>query len=608
MTVTANLGFPRMGADRELKWALEAAWRSGSYDELRTVSAQLRARHWALQADRGIARIPVGDASHYDQVLDAALAVGAVPERFGGQPFDPESGDDADLARYFVMARGGDLDGADRAPLEMTKWFDTNYHYLVPELTADQRFEARPARLLAHLAEALEQEVPARVVLIGPVTFLTLSKRTDGEDTLELIDELTAAYVDLVRMLTEAGATAFQFDEPALVTDTAPSALAAYPAVYAALREAAGDAEITLATYFGALGPNTELATSLPVDVLHVDLVRGVDQLDAVLEARPDGLALSLGLVDGRNLWRSDLDPLVTKAKAVVDRIGTEAVHLAPSCSLLHLPVDLSTETELDPELRSWMAFANERLDEIRVLAAAVDGREAEVANELTANRTAAAARQASTRVHRPEVEARVAAITPEMARRSSPYAVRRKVQAEALQLPRFPTTTIGSFPQTREIRELRRQFRSGEIDADAYRAGLQTETEACVREQERLGLDVLVHGEFERTDMVEYFGAQLDGFVTTANGWVQSYGSRCVKPPVLYGDIVRPAPMTVEWTAFAAGLTDKPMKGMLTGPVTILEWSFVRDDQPWSTTAKQLALALRDEVTDLVAAGIPIV
>ena len=608
MTITANLGFPRIGADRELKWAMEAAWRTGRYADLRTVAAQLRSRHWALQSDRGIARVPVGDASLYDHVLDATLAVGAVPARFGGQPFDPESGDDADLARYYVMARGGDLDGADQAPLEMTKWFDTNYHYLVPELEADQRFEARPARLLAHLHEALAQGIPARVVLVGPVTFLTLSKRTDGGDPLELIDELTAAYGDLVRALTAAGATAFQFDEPALVTDTAPSALAAYPAVYAALRAAAGDAEVTLATYFGALGPNTELATSLPVDVLHVDLVRGTDQLEAVLEARPDGLDLSLGLVDGRNLWRSDLDPLVATAQSVVERIGSDAVHLAPSCSLLHLPVDLSVETDLDAELRSWMAFATERLDEVRVLAATVDGRASEVADELADNRAAAAARHASTRVHRPEVAARLASVTPEMARRSSPYGVRRQVQAEALHLPKFPTTTIGSFPQTREIRDLRRRFRSGEIDADAYRTGLQAETEACVRAQERLGLDVLVHGEFERTDMVEYFGAQLDGFVTTANGWVQSYGSRCVKPPVLYGDIVRPAPMTVEWTTFAAGLTDKPMKGMLTGPVTILEWSFVRDDQPWSTTAKQLALALRDEVTDLVAAGIPIV
>ena len=607
MTTAANLGFPRMGAGRELKWALETAWRNGSYDDLRATAADLRARHWQLQADRGIERIPVGDFSYYDQVLDASLAVGAVPARFGGAPFDPDASDEG-LERYFVMARGGPLDGEDRAPLEMTKWFDTNYHQLVPELDPDQTFEARPARLLGQLGEALGRSLPARVVLIGPLTFLSRAKRTDGGDPFELIERLTPAYVALVGALRDAGATAFQFDEPLLVTDVPAAVLASYPSTYAALREAAGDAEVTLATYFGPLGPSVDVATALPVDVLHLDLVRGAGQLDAVLAARPDGLALSLGVVDGRNLWRADLEAVIPQVQAVVERIGDDAVHLAPACSLLHLPVDLAQEDDLDPEIRSWLSFATERLDEVHTIHEVVDGRGDGVAAALAANRNAARSRRASTRVHRPEVAERIAAITPDMAGRTSPYPARQAAQAEVLNLPVLPTTTIGSFPQTREIRDLRRRFRGGEIDTGAYESGLREATEACIREQEALGLDVLVHGELERTDMVEYFGDQLDGFTTTANGWVQSYGSRCVKPPVLYGDIVRPAPMTVDWTAFAAGLTDRPMKGMLTGPVTILQWSFVRDDQPWATTARQLALALRDEVADLVAAGIPII
>jgi 5-methyltetrahydropteroyltriglutamate--homocysteine methyltransferase len=347
MTTTANLGFPRMGVARELKWAVEAAWRSGSYDELCTTAADLRARHWRVQAERDIQRIPVGDFSYYDQMLDATLAVGAVPTRFGGSPFDPDGSDDG-LARYFVMARGGPLDGDDRAPLEMTKWFDTNYHQLVPELDPDQTFEARPARLLAHLAEALALDIPARIVLVGPLTFLSRSKRTDSGDPFELIDQLLPAYVTLVEKLRAAGAAALQFDEPLLVTDVPEAASAAYPAVYGALRNAAGTAEVTLATYFGSLGSSTALAASLPVDVLHLDLVRGAGQLEAVLAARPAGLSLSLGVVDGRNLWRSDLEAvseLVQRATAV---IGSEAVHLAPSCSLLHLPVDLSQEGALD--------------------------------------------------------------------------------------------------------------------------------------------------------------------------------------------------------------------------------------------------------------------
>lgn len=608
MSVTANLGFPRIGAARELKWALEHAWRDGRYDELRATAAALRERHWLLQHDRGIDRVPVGDFSLYDHVLDTALAVGVVPERFGGAPFDPESGNDADLQRYFVMARGGSLDGADRAPLELTKWLDTNYHYLVPELAPEQHFTPRPQRILDHLREARALGVAARPVLLGPVSFLRLAKRTDGGDPLALLDRLLPAYTDLVQHVRAGGISYLQFDEPLLVTDLDAPATDAYRQAYAALHDAAEGAEIMVATYFGSLGDNTELATSLPVDVLHLDLVRGREQLESVMAARPDSLALSLGLVDGRNIWRSDMDALIPIVERAVDQLGTDAVQLAPSCSLLHLPVDLTAETALDADLLSWLAFATERLDEIRILGCVADGDAASVEAELDANLEAAAARRASPRVHDRAVAGRLAAVADEMAHRNSPYGERRSVQAEALKLPLLPTTTIGSFPQTPAIREERKKFRQGVIDEHAYSAALREEVTACVRRQEDLGLDVLVHGEFERTDMVEYFGEHLDGYFTTANGWVQSFGSRCVKPPAIYGDIVRPRPVTVEWSTFAAGLTDRPVKGMLTGPVTMLQWSFVRDDQPRSTTCRQLALAVRDEIDDLVSAGLQLI
>ena len=451
MITTANLGFPRMGVAREFKWALERAWRDDRYDGLLTTAATLRARHWTLQRDRDIERVPVGDFSLYDHVLDAALAVGVVPERFGARPFDPASGNDEDLRRYFVMARGGDLDGVDQAPLELTKWLDTNYHYLVPELAPNQMFTARPERLLAHLREALALGVSARPVLLGPLSLLGLAKRTDGGDPIALLDRLLPSDAHLVERLRAAGAAYFQFDEPLLVTDLDQRAIDAYRRAYASLRDAAGDAEITLVTYFGPLGDNTELATSLPVDVLHLHLVRGRGQLDAVIAARSDTLALSLGLVDGRNLGRSDLEALVPVVADVIDRLGVDAVQLAPLCSLLHLSVDLSAEAALDAEIVAWLAFATERLDEIRVLGRVADGDEASVAAELEANRLAAAARRRSPRVHRRDVAERLASITPAMGYRSSPYSKRRPLEAEALGLPALPTTTIGSFPQTRQ-------------------------------------------------------------------------------------------------------------------------------------------------------------
>lgn len=603
MIAAANLGFPRIGRDRELKWALERHWR-GDLDAsgLNDVARGLRAANWSLQASRGIDVIPCGDFSYYDQVLDTAVTLGAVPERFG-DPFDVSDGAPDALARYFVMARGGDGVPA----LELTKWFDTNYHYLVPELSPLQRFAYTSPTTRVQLREAAALGIAARPVVLGPLTFLRLAKRIDGGATIELLDAVLPAYGAWLADLAAAGATAIQLDEPALVLDLTPAEVAGFHRAYARLRAAVPTVELTVASYFGALGPNLGLAVALPIDRLHVDLVRAPDQLAEVVAAAPVALKLSLGAVDGRNIWRSDLAVIAERLRMAVEALGAERVQVAPSCSLLHLPVDVNSEQGDDDELRTWLAFAVQRLDELDVLKLALNG-DADANGELAAATALIEARATSPRVRRDAVRQRLAAVTADDARRDTPYAERAAVQRAGLGLPTLPTTTIGSFPQTAEVRRLRAALRKGELSAADYEAGLQAETEACIRRQEQLGLDVLVHGEFERTDMVEYFGERLDGFGTTTHGWVQSYGSRCVKPPLLYGDVVRTAPMTVAWSAFAAGLTDKPMKGMLTGPVTILQWSFVRDDQPESETARQVALALRDEVIDLEAAGLPVI
>ncbi|MGC4154801.1 MAG: 5-methyltetrahydropteroyltriglutamate--homocysteine S-methyltransferase [Propionicimonas sp.] len=603
MTIAANLGFPRMGSDRQLKWALEKHWR-GDLDaaDLAAIAATLRRDHWLLQRDHGIDRIPVGDFSLYDQVLDTAVTLGAVPERFGG-PFDLAGWSPDALARYFTMARG-----AQGVPaLELTKWFDTNYHYLVPELASAQQFDYTSRATAAMLAEAHDLGIPARAVLLGPITFLRLAKRTDGGPAIDLLDAVLPAYAAWLADLVASGAQHIQIDEPALVLDLNAAEIDGYRRSFPRLREAAGTAELTLATYFGELGPNLELALGLPVDVVHVDLVRAPKQLASVYEALPDGRALSLGVVDGRNIWRADLTAIVERLAPVVDILGSDRVQITPSCSLLHVPFDAQREVASDTELASWLSFAVQRLDEVRLISQALDGDPA-AAGGLAASDAAQASRRSSARVHSPQVRARLGQITPRWAQRRSPYPERAARQHARLGLPPLPTTTIGSFPQTAQIRRLRAAYRRGELDAAGYRIGLETETLACIRAQERLGLDVLVHGESERNDMVEFFGEKLDGFATTGHGWVQSYGSRCVKPPVLFGDVSRPEPMTLDCSTYAAGLTDRPMKGMLTGPVTILQWSFIRDDQPRAVTARQVALALRDEVADLEAAGLPIV
>lgn len=597
MISVTHLGFPRIGARRELKQALESFWKGETAaTTLHDTARTLRARHWKLARDAGADVVPCNDFSLYDHVLDTAVLFDAVPTPYR------ETLDADPLTGYFALARGLQDARRDLRALEMTKWFDTNYHYLVPQFERDQRFVLRGDKPLAELAEAQALGLQARPVLLGPVSLLKLGKRSDGGDPRELLDALLPAYAELLARLKAAGAQWVQLDEPCLVLDLDDADRRAYRRAYDAL--AAADApERLLASYFGGLGDNAELAAALPVQALHLDLVRAPGQLEALLPKLPEDRALSLGVVDGRNIWRADLDAALSLAR----RAGARARWLAPSCSLLHVPIDLELERKLPPPLRQWMAYAKQKLEELRLLAdtLADDDR---ATDALAAAASARAARLASPLLRDTQVRAKLAAVVPAMARRDSPYAQRAQVQAQRLQLPDFPTTTIGSFPQTAQVRQARAEHKAGRLDDAGYRSFLERETERCLREQEALGLDVLVHGEFERNDMVEYFGEQLDGFAFTAHGWVQSYGSRCVKPPVLFGDVSRPRPMTVDWARYAQSLTPRPVKGMLTGPVTILQWSFVRDDQPRADTCRQIALALREEVLDLEAAGIAVI
>jgi 5-methyltetrahydropteroyltriglutamate--homocysteine methyltransferase len=601
MAILSNLGFPRIGAKRELKHALEAFWRGDSTSQqLLDSAAQLRCRHWLLQRDAGADVVPCNDFSLYDQVLDTAFLFDAIPERYRALA-------DADpLAGYFALARGTQSDGHDLHALEMTKWFDTNYHYLVPELKKGQTFRLRGDKPVAEFLEAKALGLNARPVLLGPVSFLLLSKTVDGSDRLALLGQLLPAYIRLLRQLDAAGAEWVQIDEPCLVLDQDADDHAAYLKAYTALADVDGP-KLMLTTYFGELGANLALVNKLPVAGVHVDLVRAPGQLDAVLDSLPVSRVLSLGLVDGRNIWRADLDHALALARRAKERIGDARLHIAPSCSLLHVPFDASVEITLPNDLHGWLAFAREKIGELRTLVDALaDQPSAHTA--LKQARESLASRRRSDKVHRPDVAARIASLDAGASRRSSSCDERRRLQQAKLGLPLYPTTTIGSFPQTHEVRDARARNKSGKFSDADYDAFIAAETEKCVRFQEEIGIDVLVHGEFERNDMVEYFGEQLDGFAFTKLGWVQSYGSRCVKPPIIFGDVHRPHAMTVKWSRYAQSLTSRPMKGMLTGPVTVLQWSFVRDDQPRAATCRQIALALRDEVLDLENAGIGVI
>ncbi|MBS7812090.1 5-methyltetrahydropteroyltriglutamate--homocysteine S-methyltransferase [Roseococcus pinisoli] len=619
MSVTvATLGFPRIGPRRELKTALEAYWSGNAKVEaLLDVAAGLRAQTWKRQHDLGADIIPSNDFSLYDHVLDTTAMVGAVPAIYGWKS------DQVGIETYFAMARGSRAGAAEEsscgcghdhgpaakgAPAaEMTKWFDTNYHYLVPEFTAEQNFRLASTKALDQYLEAKALGIETRPVLLGPVTYLLIGKAKGGDfDPLTLLPRLLPVYVEVLQSLARAGARWVQIDEPSLVTDLSDAARAAFGEAYDKLSRAAIGLRVMLTTYFGALDDNLDTALSLPVHGLHVDLVRAPEQLAPVLAgARPD-LVLSLGVIDGRNVWKADLNAILDRVEPVL-AAGREVI-LAPSCSLLHTPIDLDRETAMEPEVKDWLAFAVQKIAELATLAKALNGGRAGVKAVLDAATASVASRRTSPRINDPAVQARAAKQDPALARRSSAFDVRRGVQREKLKLPSYPTTTIGSFPQTSEIRKARADHDRGILDNAAYETFLREQTALTVRWQEDVGLDVLVHGEFERNDMVQYFGERLSGFVFTKYAWVQSYGSRCVRPPIIYGDVARPEPMTVEWWRYAQSLTKRPMKGMLTGPVTILNWSFVRDDQPRATTCRQIAFAIRDEVVDLEKAGAAII
>ncbi len=610
MALVHNLGFPRIGAERELKFAQEGFWKGEiAADQLLATAKMIREINWQQQAE--LDWVPVGDFSLYDQVLDMSFTLGHLPERV-------QALEGCELDNYFRLARGrsaGDTGCNCVAAGEMTKWFDTNYHYIVPEVTVATEFTLNPERILSQLAEAQIHLglAKAKPVIIGPVTYLWLSKAKDRSDPLALLDKLLPVYSALLEQLADAGVEWVQIDEPALVTELDARWKRAFEHAYHILK--ANRPQVLIATYFGTLQDNLQLACNLPVAGLHIDAVRGREEVTQVVDWLPGHKVLSIGVVDGRNIWKTDLNRVLDWLEPVSARLG-DRLWLAPSCSLLHVPVDLESEAAdpvdkpamLDAELISWLAFAKQKLEEVRILGRAInEGRDA-VAEQLAENQAAITNRRLSERVHNREVKANVGGITSGFGQRQSAYALRAAKQDKILNLPLYPTTTIGSFPQTAEIRKARLAYKMQELSEADYQAQMKAEIERAVLEQEKLGLDLLVHGEAERNDMVEYFGEQLEGYAFSRFGWVQSYGSRCVKPPILFGDISRPQPMTVAWTQFAQSLTDKPVKGMLTGPVTMLNWSFVRDDQPRKESCMQLALAIRQEVQDLEAAGVNVI
>ncbi|MET0658233.1 MAG: 5-methyltetrahydropteroyltriglutamate--homocysteine S-methyltransferase, partial [Steroidobacteraceae bacterium] len=593
-----NLGFPRVGVKRELKFAEENYWKGASTrEELLATAKSLRLRHWRLQSDAGLDGIPCNDFSLYDQMLDMSCLLGCVPQRFGWQ------GDTVDLYTCFAMARGSKT----AAAMEMTKWFDTNYHYIVPEFEAGQRFRVGSTKLFDELAEARVAGIEPTPVLIGPVTYLLLGKAKYPDfDLAAIAQRLLPVYGQILQTLASLSVKEVQIDEPCLVTDLTREARQLYPLAYQALAKAAPAVALNLTTYFGDLDDNRTLTFSLPVSSVYVDLARAPEQLEECINAAlATNKRLSLGVVDGRNVWRNDLGRSLAAVERAAAVLGEDRVAVGPSCSLLHSPCDLNEEHAMNAEIRGWLAFATQKLGEISALKRGVTSGRSAIAAELKASNDVQAARGNSPLIHDSRVTKRLSTVTPAMLNRAHPFAERRRVQTAEFKLPLFPTTTIGSFPQTAEIRSARAAHKAGKLDAASYEAAMRQEIERMVRFQERIDLDVLVHGEPERNDMVEYFGEQLEGYVFSENGWVQSYGSRCVKPPIIYGDVSRAQPMTVKWSQYAQSLTPRIMKGMLTGPVTILQWSFVRDDQPRSETCRQIALAIRDEVMDLEAAGI---
>ncbi|WP_057937185.1 5-methyltetrahydropteroyltriglutamate--homocysteine S-methyltransferase [Algoriphagus resistens] len=610
---THNLGYPRIGSRRELKKACEQYWAGKiALSELLTEGEKIRQANWNLQREAGIDLIPSNDFSFYDQVLDMSLMVGAIPERYH-EVILQKGGNELDL--YFAMARGYQQNGLDITAMEMTKWFDTNYHYIVPEFTKNQQFKLFSTKVIKEFSEAKQLGVLTKPVLIGPVSYLLLGKeKEEGFERIDLLKNLLPVYLELVKKLDALHVEYVQFDEPFLAMDLTEKEKKGFTYAYEEIKKAYPSLKIILANYFDCFGENLETALSLPVHTLHLDLVRCPSQLDDILDSGKlkANVKLSLGIIDGRNIWKNDFQQSLSLINKAVDCIGVERIWIAPSCSLVHSPCDLDLEenTESLPvEVKQWLAFAKQKIAEVVTLKKLVENNEdLEVLEAFSQNVVAGASRKSSTLIHNEQVKNRVNAIKTGDDQRKSGFSIRQSRQKESLSLPLFPTTTIGSFPQTTEVRSWRARFKKGDLAREAYEKLLEEETRDSIIWQEKIGMDVLVHGEFERNDMVEYFGEQLAGFAFTKFGWVQSYGSRCVKPPIIYGDVYRPEPMTVRWSAFAQSLTDKPVKGMLTGPVTILQWSFVRNDQPRSQTCTQIALAIRDEVVDLEKAGIGVI
>jgi 5-methyltetrahydropteroyltriglutamate--homocysteine methyltransferase len=607
----ATLGVPRIGPRRELKFALESFW-AGKSDEksLLEVAAGLRAANWARQKSLGVSVIPSNDFSLYDHVLDTSVMLGAIPAVYGWK-----KGSRASLSTYFAMARGSqsEADGCAHGhshdhgvpAQEMTKWFDTNYHYLAPELVKGQTFELATFKPVDDYREAKALGYETRPVLLGPVTYLKLAKSKDASfNALSLLDGVLPIYIEVLRRLAANGADWVQMDEPCLVLDLDDETQRALQSAYASFAHAVPSLKIMLTTYFGGLGDNLDVALKLPVGGLHLDLVRAPEQLAVVSTKAPLGLVLSLGAIDGRNIWRANLPPLLDRLEPVVAKRGADHVQIAPSCSLLHVPIDVELEKDLDPELKNWLSFSVQKMGELAIIGKALASGRESVIQAIGDSEIAAGQRKNSTKAHNPVIASKLAAVTTDMTHRKSAFNVRSAEQRRRFNLPPFPTTTIGSFPQTSDVRKARAAHAKGALTDAQYEQFLREETERAVRWQEEIDLDVLVHGEFERNDMVQYFGEQLSGFAFTQHGWVQSYGSRYVRPPILFGDVSRPNPMTVGWWKYSQSLTKKPMKAMLTGPVTILNWSFVRDDIPRSQACKQIALAIRDEVLDLEKAG----
>jgi 5-methyltetrahydropteroyltriglutamate--homocysteine methyltransferase len=592
-----NLGFPRVGSMRELKFAQEGYWSGKSTkEELLKLASEIRKINWDHQ--KSLDLVAVGDFSLYDQVLDMSFTLGNIPQRARNY-----SGDVLD--NYFRVARGRSVDPKQAiSAAEMTKWFDTNYHYMVPEFEVSTTFKLDASRIIDQITEAKNLGLKPKPVIIGPVTYLAIGKEKDNSNKLDLLPKLLDTYFELLELLVAQNIEWVQIDEPILVTELSDELKKAFEISYAKLNNP--KLKILLATYFGSLQDNLETISKLPIAGLHIDAVNGGAEVDAVI-SKMSGKVISLGVVNGRNIWKSDLNAILDWVEPIANKLG-DNLWIAPSCSLLHVPVDLSSEKKLDSEISSWLAFAIEKIKEIEVITTAINSGRAKVENELAQNKQSLNSRKNSTRVHNPSVQAELAKVDASWGMRKGTYLERQVKQLPVLNLPKFPTTTIGSFPQTGDIRSARSKFKSGEITENAYQDAMRKEIIHSIKEQESLGLDVLVHGEAERNDMVEYFGEQLQGYAFSQFGWVQSYGSRCVKPPILFGDISRPKAMTVEWIKFAQSQTLKVMKGMLTGPVTILNWSFVRDDQPRSTSCAQLALAIRQEVLDLEKAGIKVI